>query len=47
MPCAMYTNPLKYFVKVIGEEAIGHTLRIVAVLLDIRLCLFAYKFFLR
>jgi hypothetical protein len=31
----MYADTLKNFVKVIREEAIGHVLRIVAVLLDI------------
>ena len=28
MPCAMYPDTLKNFVKVIREEAIGHVLRI-------------------
>jgi len=31
----MYADPLKNFLEVIGEKAIGHVLRIVAVLLDI------------
>jgi hypothetical protein len=43
----MYADTLKYFVKVIKEKAIGHVLRVVAVLLDVSLCLFAHKFFLR
>lgn len=49
MPYAMYTDTLKYFLEVIGEKAIGHRhiLRVVTIFLDIRLRLFAYKFFLR
>ena len=47
MPCAMYPDPLKYFMKIVGNETIRHILRVVTIFLDIRLCLFTHKFFLR
>lgn len=42
MPCAMYTDTLKYFVKVIGEKAIGHVVWIKTILIDVQLSLSAH-----
>lgn len=42
MPCAMYTNPLKYFLEVIGEKAIGHVVWIETILIDVQLSLSAH-----
>lgn len=39
----MYADPLKNFLEVIGEKAIGRILRVVAIFLDIRLRFFAHE----
>ena len=37
MPCAMYPDTLKYFVKVIGKKAIGHVTGVEAISLNVHL----------
>jgi hypothetical protein len=39
----MYTDPLKYFVKFIGEKAIGHIIWIETILIDVHLSFGAHK----
>jgi hypothetical protein len=39
----MYTNPLKYFLEVIGEKAIGHVTRVEAISLNVHLSFGAHK----
>ena len=43
MPCAMYPDTLKYFVKVIGKKAIGHVTRVEAISLNVHLSFGAHK----